>query len=45
MIHVVHKEKQHVNNIEDTDIIYNMINNISIQSLIFSQFFKKHSNL
>ena len=26
MIHVVHKEKQHVNNIEDTDIIYNMLN-------------------
>ena len=39
MIHVVHKEKQHVNNIEDTDIIYNMLNNVSIQSLIFSQFF------
>ena len=41
MIHVVHKEKQHVNNIEDTDIIYNMLNNVSIQSLIFSQFFLK----
>lgn len=40
VIHVVHKEKQHVNNIEDTDIIYNMLNNVSIQSLIFSQFFK-----
>ena len=39
MIHVVHKEKQNVNNIEDTDIIYNMLNNVSIQSLIFSQFF------